>query len=108
VNKEKQAGIEQSVPAAFLFTSDPYIMIEEQRKGYVRYQNITTGRRWEVFGTCAWDDPLTWGPCGEGSVDPPIGSPENRLDNPVTPEMKCSLCIDQKFLYCHELFGTDR
>ncbi len=32
-------------------TSDPYVFIEEQREGYVRYRNLD-GRRWEVHGTC--------------------------------------------------------
>jgi hypothetical protein len=33
-------------------TVDPYIFIEEQRTGYVRYQNVQTGQRWEVNGEC--------------------------------------------------------
>jgi hypothetical protein len=34
-----------------LSTSDPDILIEEQREGYVRYQHMD-GRRWEVHGVC--------------------------------------------------------
>jgi hypothetical protein len=33
-------------------TADPFVVIEEQRAGYVRYLNTQTGRRWEVSGTC--------------------------------------------------------
>lgn len=33
-------------------TSDPYIFIEEQREGYIRYQRTFDNRRWEVHGTC--------------------------------------------------------
>ena len=33
-------------------TADPFVVIEEQRTGYVRYRNIETGRRWEVHGVC--------------------------------------------------------
>lgn len=32
-------------------TCDPGVWIEEQRTGYVRYQNAV-GRRWEVHGVC--------------------------------------------------------
>ncbi len=32
-------------------TSDPDIVIEEQRESYVRYR-ATDGRRWEVHGVC--------------------------------------------------------
>jgi len=78
-------------------TMDENIFIEEQKKDYIRYID-NRGRRGEVSGTCIWDDSNAWGPCGEGSVDPPIGPPEGRLDNPVLPEMKCSLCIDQGYL----------
>lgn len=33
-------------------TCEPYVFIEEQRVGYIRYRDITTGRRWEVHGIC--------------------------------------------------------
>jgi hypothetical protein len=33
-------------------TVDPFIIIEEQREGYVRYHNVETGSRWEVHGIC--------------------------------------------------------
>lgn len=33
-------------------TADPFVFIEEQRPGYVRYRRTTDGRRWEVHGTC--------------------------------------------------------
>lgn len=33
-------------------TLDPYVVIEEQRDGYVRYRNTETGKRWEVHGVC--------------------------------------------------------
>lgn len=32
-------------------TCDPYVLIEEQRPGYVRYRR-TDGERWEVHGVC--------------------------------------------------------
>ena len=32
-------------------TLDPYVWIEEQRDGYIRYQ-AEDGRRWEVHGVC--------------------------------------------------------
>lgn len=32
-------------------TSDPGVLIEERRAGYVRYQHVD-GRRWEVHGVC--------------------------------------------------------
>lgn len=33
-------------------TVDPFVVIEEQRLGYVRYRALDTGRRWEVHGKC--------------------------------------------------------
>jgi hypothetical protein len=33
-------------------TCDPFVKIEEQREGYVRYRRTTDGRRWEVWGVC--------------------------------------------------------
>ncbi len=57
-------------------TCDPYVWIEEQYVGYVRYRNVTSGRRWEVHGICDQR-----GDCWQGAVGP---KPE--LDCPVTPE----------------------
>lgn len=52
-------------------TSDPFIFIEEQRDGYVRYQRAD-GVRWEVFGTCDMR-----GDCAIGAViDTPDGPVE--------------------------------
>lgn len=65
----------------FVPTIDPYVFIEEEYKGYIRYRNIDSGRRWEVFGACDYR-----GDCIVGAVNPPIGPRENRLDVPVTPE----------------------
>ncbi len=84
-------------------TIDPDVMIEEQRPGYVRYRNVVEGRRWEVFGTCQWVDPLRWGPCGEGAVDKPGGAPSTRPDIPSTPDLRCSLCVDGGHLTFREL-----
>lgn len=58
-------------------TCDPFVFIEEQRPGYIRYQNLA-GRRWEVIGTC-----IDLGFCYQGAAGP---KPE--LDCPVTPEFK--------------------
>ncbi len=58
-------------------TCDPYVWIEEQYVGYVRYRN-NDGRRWEVHGICDQR-----GNCWEGAV-----SPKPELDCPVTPEFK--------------------
>jgi hypothetical protein len=59
-------------------TCDPFVLIEEQREGYVRYVRTTDGRRWEVHGVCD-----RRGDCWEGAVGP---APE--LDCPVTPEFR--------------------
>lgn len=84
-------------------TVDPWVAIEEQRLGYVRYRGLDDGRRWEVHGTCAWTDPNAHGPCQEGAATPPIGPPEGRLDCPVTPELDCSLCVGEGHLTFVEL-----
>jgi hypothetical protein len=85
-----------------LATCDPHVFIEEQHVGYIRYRR-SDGRRWEVLGTCAWTDTTRHGPCGEGAVNAPYGPPEGRLDVPVTPELKCSLCVDGEHLTFKEL-----
>jgi hypothetical protein len=79
-------------------TADPFVVIEDQQSGYVRYRNIKTGRRWEVWGTCD-----RRGDCLVGAVvDTPDGKVQIAdkdaislfdqarlvadLDVPVTPE----------------------
>jgi len=82
-------------------TADPFVTIEDSSPGYIRYR-ASGGRRWEVHGTCGWPDPATWGPCGDGALDPVPGPPEGRLDIPVTPELVCSFCVS-RFLTFREL-----
>lgn len=84
-------------------TCDRYILIEEQRDGYVRYRNVITGRRWEVLGTCAYRGD-GYGPC----TNEPIGPPEGRLDIPVSPELICELCVDSGILTFAELEAVPR
>lgn len=74
-------------------TVDPYVFIEEQRDGYVRYLRTADGRRWEVWGTC-----VPGGGCMEGAVEPDPGPPEGRLDIPVTPELVCR-CAEEQFRF---------
>lgn len=83
-------------------TVDPFVLIEEQSQGYIRYRYIDTEgkilRRWEVFGEC-----IHLGNCQIGSVTNDgraIDSQEELerlrreepealiwpLDSPVTPE----------------------
>lgn len=64
--------------SSLIETCDPYVWIEEQREGYVRYINVTSGRRWEVLGTC-----IQLGYCWIGSQEP-----RPTLDCPVTPEFE--------------------
>lgn len=59
-------------------TCDPFVLIEEQREGYVRYVRTTDGRRWEVHGTCD-----RRGHCWQGA-----SGPAPTLDCPVTPEFQ--------------------
>lgn len=69
-----------------ILTCDPYVVIEEQRKGYVRYRNVVNGKRWEVRGECTGI-----GNCWKGAVNP---KPE--LDCPVGPGFKG--CCDLKIV----------
>lgn len=85
---------EPYVPPGTIATMDPWVVIEEQRDRYVRYLQLTTGERWEVYGRCAWTDSDRDGPCMEGQAGSPIGPPEGRLDCPVGPGLDCSLCVD--------------
>lgn len=84
-------------------TRDPGVVIEKQGRGRVRYRRLGDGRRWEVLGECAWTDPDRWGPCGEGADEPAPGGPAFRPDVPVTPELRCSLCVDGGHLRFREL-----
>jgi hypothetical protein len=88
-------------------TCDPYVWIEEQRKDYVRYRNIVSGRRWEVLGTCIYEGDGN-GPCTEGAVGPPLGPPEGRLDVPIASELICELCVDSGTLTFSELESVPR
>lgn len=92
-----------SVPPGTRATIDPWVVIEEQRPGYVRYRALDDGRRWAVLGTCAWTDAATDGPCQEGQASLPIGPPDGRLDCPVTPQLDCSLCIGEGHLAFEKL-----
>lgn len=96
-------GYLPSVPMDMLPTMDPWVVIEEQRTAYVRYRSLNDGRRWEVHGTCAWADPFSDGPCMQGQAGEPIGPPEWGLDCPITPELDCSLCVDEGHLRFVEL-----
>lgn len=76
-------------------TIDPDVVVEERRDGYVRYRNVTSGRRWEVHGEC-----VKIGRCMVGAI---VDGRELRtlrearayirerpllLDSPVTPEFE--------------------
>lgn len=92
-------------------TSDPTIVIEEQRSGYVRYRSLETGRRWEVHGYCD-----RRGDCLVGAVIKGFGLIEDhtdierakkklgkqRIDSefdvPVTPEFD-TCCGADRFTY---------
>lgn len=80
----------------FVPTIDPYIFIEEEYIGYVRYRNITTGRRWEVYGQCDYR-----GDCLIGAVNPILGKRETRLDVPVSPEF--NICCGKDIFTYKEL-----
>ena len=78
-------------------TSDPTVFIEEQRVGYIRYQNIITRRRWEVWGTCdARANCWVGAVLEDGTLIETLeeahafvaayNNQPNKLDCPVTPE----------------------
>ena len=77
-------------------TADPYVVIEEQREGYVRYRNLD-GRRWEVHGTCDKRGNCLIGAVIDGEEVRDLdhlteiaakkpGRIDSELDVPVTPE----------------------
>jgi hypothetical protein len=70
-------------------TADPFVGIEHEEYGYVRYRG-TDGRRWEVTGMC---DYRGW--CLIGAVNPLLGPREGRLDVPVGPGFSgcCDLIV---------------
>lgn len=63
-------------------TCDPYVYAEALRRGYARYVDVKSGRRWEVFGVCQ-----NIGKCWEGAI-----GPRPSLDCPVTPEFANDGC----------------
>ena len=76
-------------------TADPNVFIEEQRKGYVRYRNTETGRRWEVHGECVGLARCIVGAVVDGEEVKTLkrakklwaeGKERFPLDSPVTPE----------------------
>lgn len=67
-------------------TCDTEVFIEEKYEGYVRYIN-TSGKRWEVFGTCN-----NCGKCWEGA-----NGPKPILDCPITENFyfeECTLTVN--------------
>lgn len=72
-------------------TSDPFVWIEEQGVGWVRYRN-GAGRRWEVHGTCDRRGDCLVGAVIEGesvtTIDRAreLAAAYTGLDCPVTPE----------------------
>jgi hypothetical protein len=88
-------------------TCDPYVWIEDQRRGYIRYRNVVSGRRWEVLGTCIYEGNAN-GPCSTPYEGQPLGPPEGRLDVPIAPELICELCVDSGTLTFSELEPVPR
>lgn len=90
-------------------TADPYVAIEEQRPGYVRYRNID-GRRWEVHGTCDYRGDCLIGTFVEGElikdhahlekIKKRVGKDrlQSKIDVPVTPEFD-TCCGKDRFTY---------
>jgi hypothetical protein len=77
-------------------TSDPFIVIEEQREGYVRYRSLISGERWVVRGTCnqcglcvigvAHPEHYEWhGEPGTPLAVSDLRVAQGRLDEPVAP-----------------------
>lgn len=99
MNIKDTAAVEQKDAAVFFLcpeltpTYDPYVFIEEEYEGYVRYRNIVTGRRWAVLGICDYR-----GDCIVGAINVPLGPRGTRLDVPVTPEFG-SCCGKDVFTY---------
>lgn len=75
-------------------TCDPYVVIEEQAVGYVRYQNTATGRRWEVLGVCDKRAHCLVGAVIDGEVVATLARAQELAnaysgpDCPVTPEFE--------------------
>lgn len=71
-------------------TCDLYVWAEELRKGYARYVDVKTGRRWEVLGECS-----KIGKCWEGAADPGarVRVEAEGMDCPVAPGFNdCGCC----------------
>ena len=69
-------------------TCDPYVYAEVLRKGYARYVDVKSGRRWEVRGVCT-----KIGKCWEGSDLVAKADIEAKgLDCPVGPGFANNCC----------------
>jgi hypothetical protein len=91
-------------------TADPTILIEEQREGYVRYNQPATERRWEVYGTCDHRGDCLIGVIVDGEMvrdrehleelKTRLGRErvDSEMDVPVTPEFD-SCCGADRFTY---------
>ena len=74
-------------------TGDPFVWIEDQREGYVRYRN-GDGRRWEVYGTCDKRAHCLVGAVIDGEAVTTLERAQELAqaycgkDSPVTPEFR--------------------
>ena len=73
---------------SFVATVDPFVWIEEQRPGCVRYRNAD-GLRWEVVGVCDGNRACMVGAVVDGvlveTVEQARALPTPALDCPVGP-----------------------
>jgi hypothetical protein len=92
-----------TAPPGMMVTCDPWVYIEEQRPGYVRYRCLASGERWEVLGTCALKDgdPES---CMQGSVDDRTRGDRAYWANPGPPEGRLDIPISVRYPY-HERCG---
>jgi len=81
-------------------TLDPYVWIEEQREGYIRYRR-DDGARWEVHGVCDHRRDCMVGAIVDGvlieTVEQARALPRPELDCPVGPGFSgcCPLQIEE-------------
>lgn len=92
-------------------TTDPHVLIEERREGYVRYRRISDGRRWEVYGTCdrrgdcligivieGWGQIASHEDLERAKTELGLTRVVSEMDVPVTPEFT-TCCGEDRFRY---------
>lgn len=72
---------------SFEITADKTVIIIYQEQDFIIYYSVPMEQSWIIYGNCSHN-----GSCVIGEVNPDLRPREQRLDNPVRPEIECEGC----------------